>query len=403
VSSKQALARRPGKKVPKAFLVVSSSTNTGRVPRTVAPCSAISPFFNVPVSRASGKVFLRDVLRGLINNSDWSKTNLTTDHLKSLNELASINKRSLPPIRVEINFQIGAPGCGKSYAFANALRSFTLNSSDFAIATPRNPLREKWDQDLDLGALGWRVQTLEKFFCMVPPAHIFLDEFSLFPKGFLSAYLTYHSHVTHVSIMGDPGQVAFHALTDALVEHLPGASAFDEVLPRHLPVPYMFYTRRLAIGVATSVGIPTSSEQTGSFIKCHILDPRLPTLFPGTAASSTSSMRAYTYTLAQGQDFDSDYQLVLTNDCLKMDYRTLWVAMTRGKKNVLVYNQLSLNETNIHLIKRNPFLRCLIFGTHFEAYDSLRVFLGMHTLVPLPFTPTNPNAITPFSGGRTNV
>nr|WKE35355.1 polyprotein [Rhizoctonia zeae gammaflexivirus 1] len=241
---------------------------------------------------------------------------------------------------------LGVPGSGKSTDVKRSLREISRDPAfgpdSFRVICASLNNREEWRRDLALPAgHGFMLKTWEVAIVSPVSGFVLLDDAGEFPPGYVDLLLFLHPGITAVAFTGDPAQRTFVAPRfDCGVRQLPATldtlAAFADR--------YRLTTHRLGHGYAGGLGLATTSTRPASFRSARAPTARLPML-----AASVDTVRAFqdcanvpvaTVASVQGLTFASDYQLFIDDRALNLDDSTVFVALTRGKRNLLVINRL---------------------------------------------------------------
>lgn len=249
--------------------------------------------------------------------------------------------------QVQVSVRLGTFGSGKTHPLCEAAASLLkTNRRATTFIAPRKALRNAIKRKLRLApGMGKCAQTFE-----TPLVHgcanvVVLDEIGLYPPGYVDLLVTLNPNITHVLLVGDPAQCDYYTpVAESDLNTLP--SEIDQF--KHMATGYLLKTRRLAVGVARSLGIPTTSTAPGNIRALKGLPQHhLPYLVPSDKARlralESGYKEVYTYRGSQGQDFDGPYTVCLDANSDQEDARHLLVALTRGKSDVYINNLVPTN------------------------------------------------------------
>jgi len=292
--------------------------------------------------------------------------------------------------QVEVTLLAGAPGSAKTSGLIELLRTEVKGPpvGQYKFLAPRTFLRDDIADKLDLGPHGWIIQTLEKGLLLNPTRLTIIDEITLCHRGY-PELLTYWSGLTnHVVLLGDPCQADHHEISsEARVNRIPGA--MEPFLTA--PFDYRGWTYRVAPGVSRLFGLPSFSKRQAGVLFRSDARLALPTICPNTQNAQHSAGNTFTYGTSQGQDFQGDWQVIITQDTLQAcSLESIYVACTRGKGNLIIITRFIWTGTTINLVRNNPILNAIYFDVPCDYRQVFADKLRNARFLPLPHAPVQP-------------
>jgi len=266
--------------------------------------------------------------------------------------------KNLPPRRVQVLMHLGKYGSGKTQQLQTIFAKQDPERRKIKVITPLQDLRKSWLKDSNQPIDS--VLTFERAFLSPGSDILFIDEFTKLPPGYLEAYLLHSPRTTKVYLIGDPLQCHFHdSNRNSPLNKAMSEASFYYNLYSH----YLDFTFRLATGVADYLGVKTYSEREGRIMLAPFLNSDLVTLTPdGSSAEKLADVAntTFTYSGSQGQNFKTDYQVLINKYAAYASKATIEVALSRGERNVFVVLQDPINSGTDSKINANPALKCLL-------------------------------------------
>lgn len=308
----------------------------------------------------------------------------------------------------------GFPGCGKSFPIAQLLKTSNFQSNS-RVVVPTVELRAEWKSLWPLRSSdAWRISTWETSLFKSAPVLV-IDEVYKLPNGFLDLILIADPAIEFVILLGDPCQTVYSS-TNPDSSNYRLQPEVDHLAPyRDL---YCFWTHRLPQNIAKFFQVQTSNDAEGFVHVHHSPNPKLPLLCPSVvtarALSSTCS-RTQTFASSQGSTFDPPVQLFITRDIRMCSKSTIFVALTRSRKGIILTGQHSLLRSDptcepllASLLEGRTFPFHTLFSQELRGLSLISTPLKtrkdllrggdqdapiLHDVGPLPFPFVNPNFV----------
>jgi hypothetical protein len=291
----------------------------------------------------------------------------------------------------------GDPGCRKSSPVQQVLRKLHYHKGNaFKVVLPTNALANDWKNKCDAttklketgkGLPSTYIQTFERAFADGHPSTIMIFDEDKFCTGYIAAMALHYPMVTHVIFMCDRYQTRYHETSpNATIHSLPHIKGEGEHYSAYTKQ-YLTGTWRFGPGCANLWRMPTFNNspfhlyildsplvngaqlqqlktfKSKSVEECNFLVEHALTCYPADADVRAADMsnEAQNMTMNSTQGKGEDIVIVMiTQTALNVcDYRTLYTAMTRAKKTMIICMCFIPNGPNLGRVVAHPIISVL--------------------------------------------
>jgi hypothetical protein len=291
---------------------------------------------------------------------------------ESLEEIAKqTSGKSLRTVKLWASFADG--GHGKTYPLLQILRK-KAHQRDMAFrwVCPNNSLRDETATGLGMtiedpitkkGAPRAILDTFEGALFHTSGL-VVLDEITKYPPGYLDLLLSLDPMVTHVIVLGDPTQNAWHEPNVDCVLNNQGQYEPEALHLSRYAQHFGVGTRRLAVKIATFLDMPTLSKDTRSGFSFPRVAPFgwtriVPSRKAVDDAMTLAAVEAFTSSSSQGLTRPNIAIIINATVLSNLSYPMLWTALTRSKGNVAVVFDFPMEPTNVQRLTSHPLTAAL--------------------------------------------
>lgn len=292
---------------------------------------------------------------------------------------------------VPVLYFSGLAGCGKSQRVRNAIRSDPqrfLDPGFLSVVSPLNALNQDWLSKFPTASTPQRkvFKTHEKALFMQPRVLV-LDEAQKYPGYYLDFYVTTHSSLEFVILLGDPYQCGAAIVNPNSVLPLLAAPG---IACAPLAQEFRAFTYRINKQVADAWKIDVAADHNGQVRIVPFVPPNVPIIVATVAAQNVNreySQNAYTLSSCGGLEFNSPYCVILTRELLSgVPERAIYTGFTRSSRDIYVFNAMTPEQTR-RALTAHPLLDSLFSGVplvdDITAYiESPRINVPPTTLIP---------------------